>query len=885
LSAERGVTAGELAANLGLSRANVSSDLNCLYKEHKVEKYGSKPIYYRVPHHAPAQSAETVLDAFIKENQSLFHCVEEAKAAILYPPHGMNILLLGETGVGKSMFAELIYRYASECGILSNNAKFVVFNCADYSDNPQLLVSQLMGTKKGAYTGADSDRAGLLEKADGGILFLDEVHRLPPQGQEMLFTFIDKGIYRRLGETEALRSASVLLICATTENPNSSLLKTFVRRIPMIIKIPNLNERSVKERLNLIKAFFTEESARLGNPISVSINSVRSLLGYSCPNNIGQLKNDIQIICAKAYSNYVSGKTKELCVVSQDLPDEIREGLSLDTQHRQIWSSLVEINDRFCVFDSKSGNQLPQNVKNDGNIYDRIDSRVQAMKNAGADDNRIAMEINDEIRNYFEKYAQASTHAQDFSSIKNLVGADVVEVADQILSNAEKKLSRTFGNNIRYGLAVHIYSAVNRIRRGRKIVNPQLNLVRKNLSQEFSIALDGLEKINRRFHIDMPIDEAGFLAVFFNLSHFEHCSKTMVVVIAHGACTATSMAEAANRLLGINYAIGIDASLEKRPQDIYLQLKETIKNHPANSGVLLLVDMGSLTDFSSDLHKELGIQTKVIPLVSTLHVIEAARKASLGYSLEYVYQETLRVNEQISDLETSLPMKDQVSKLFIITACSTGEGSATLLKNILDSQIDYHSSLCETIALKLTDQKELENRLDAISKIGKILCVVSTFHVDFSAPYFNLTDVLNGSAIPKIQMMIDQEAVFEKISHSFATMLKNGESEKIFLQSRSAIETIEEKSGLKLTSDAMIGVLCHMGCMIDRLLGQETIAPFPQKEDYIKKRRSFFQRVKNACLSLQQEFSITIPDDEICHIMNFFAPENCESSRVFKKSF
>ena len=60
---------------------------------------------------------------------------------------------------------------------------FVTFNCADYFNNPQLLLSQLFGHVKGAFTGADTDKIGLVEKANGGILFLDEVHRLPPDGQ------------------------------------------------------------------------------------------------------------------------------------------------------------------------------------------------------------------------------------------------------------------------------------------------------------------------------------------------------------------------------------------------------------------------------------------------------------------------------------------------------------------------------------------------------------------------------------------------------------------------------------------------------------------------------------------------------------------------------
>ena len=82
-----------------------------------------------------------------------------------------------------------------------------------------LLCHNCLAIQKGAFTGADSDKPGLVELADKSILFLDEVHRLNPEGQEKLFFLMDQGIFRQIGgETTKDRHADVLLICATTEN-------------------------------------------------------------------------------------------------------------------------------------------------------------------------------------------------------------------------------------------------------------------------------------------------------------------------------------------------------------------------------------------------------------------------------------------------------------------------------------------------------------------------------------------------------------------------------------------------------------------------------------------------------------------------------------------
>lgn len=435
-----GITASEIANVLGLTRANVSSDLNKLFDEGKVEKQGTKPVLFSPADVKYQEEKKITFDMFAEKNPSLFSAVEQAKAAVLYPPSGMNILILGETGVGKSMFAALIHKYAVEVKRMDEKSPFLIFNCADYANNSQLLISQLFGCKKGSYTGADSDKIGLIERANGGILFLDEVHRLPPEGQEMFFTFMDKGIYRRLGETEIERKSNVLIICATTETPESSLLRTFTRRIPMVIRMPSLKERGIGERLNLISDFMKNESSRLGRKIIVSVNSMKAFLSYNCPNNIGQLKTDIQLACAKAYADFLSYKKDDIKIHTIDLPVYIREGLYMETEHRQLWNKLIGINKRYYVFDKSEDSVILED--DDKNIYEMIDIRMHELKSKGLQKEEIESEIGKDIKEYISKCMCSVNEKIDISNLKNFVTPEIIKVVNEIIEFSEERLQK-----------------------------------------------------------------------------------------------------------------------------------------------------------------------------------------------------------------------------------------------------------------------------------------------------------------------------------------------------------------------------------------------------------------------------------------------------------
>lgn len=329
-SEKLGVTAEMTAEALHIWRNDASRDLNSLVKEGILEKTGTYPVrfYLKAEPGVQSYSANRDLDPFVRiigYNGSLKSQIRTAKAAASYPPCGLNTFIVGESGVGKTMLAEEIWYYV--CKLRKDSSvPFIAYNCAEHTDNPQLLLSHLFGHVKGAFTGADKDKVGIVELANGGILLLDEIHRLPMTGQEMLFTVMDKGILSPLGSVQK-KQVNLMIIGATTEKIDSAVLDTFKRRMPILIKIPRLSERPLKERLDLVTLFFMEESRKLSMPIYIEREVIKYLTAFESKTNIGDLKNEVQICCAKGYLRYIEQNEEDaaeyISIVRKDVSRKI----------------------------------------------------------------------------------------------------------------------------------------------------------------------------------------------------------------------------------------------------------------------------------------------------------------------------------------------------------------------------------------------------------------------------------------------------------------------------------------------------------------------------------------------------------------------------------
>ena len=208
------------------------------------------------------------------------------------------VCILGESGTGKELIARAVHRHSPRRG-----KTFTAVNCAALPEN--LIESELFGHVRGAFTGADRDRAGLIESSDGGTLFLDEIGEMPLAAQAKLLRFLQEGEFRRVGDT-VNRTADVRIVSATNRKLESAVEEGQFRedlyyRIGGIeIALPPLRDRASDVPL-LAANFLAKERARSrGGPSKLTADAESAFLAYRWPGNVRELQNTIRAAHALA---------------------------------------------------------------------------------------------------------------------------------------------------------------------------------------------------------------------------------------------------------------------------------------------------------------------------------------------------------------------------------------------------------------------------------------------------------------------------------------------------------------------------------------------------------------------------------------------------------
>jgi len=903
---QKGFSAQEIGDTLDILRNNVSKELNTLCRDKKIIKIKNRPVLYfdrkclehilfiKLPENleeisdinsltgTPNELIEdqSPFNYLIGANTSLKNQIEQAKAALLYPPNGLHTLIVGSTGVGKSLFANIMYEYSKYIKKLPEDAPFVVFNCADYANNPQLLLSYIFGHIKGAFTGAEKEKDGIVSKANGGILFLDEIHRLPPEGQEMVFYFMDTGTYNKLGETDRTRKANVLLIGATTEDPNSTLLKTFVRRIPISIAIPDFDERPIDDQIQLIHFLISKEAQRVNKTIRISAEAIKALIGSTSYGNVGQLKSNIQLACAKGFLNCMN-TDEPIDINLKLLPPNIKNGLltlgNKVNENATAWNIIPN-----TITIPPDGNKTfleTDAYEPPFNIYSIIEDKTSALQEEGMSEdeikNFIATDINLQLKQFYARFKN-DTHRRE--GLLKIVDNDIVDFAEEIKTLAENRLNKKLNERFIYATSLHFSALFNRIKKKTVSFSSSIELPSTINSKEYIVAKEIHALIEQRYNLIIPPVEIEYLALLLtSIQESSHQERVGIVVAAHGSSTATSMVAVARKLFDADNILAVDMPLEMTPSDILDIVIEKVKTVDEGKGVLLLVDMGSLNTFGDLITEKTGILTKSVDMVSTPLVLEAVRKCSLcDTDLNSVYSYLLTdfrgyTNKLISD-EVSTSDGAGV----IVTICSTGKGAAIKLKDLVQDIIDNITT--DNINIMPIGLNNLGKSISHIAKGNKIIALIGIANPNMGIPFISLENLIDGSGEKVLKNLIEGKTIITSnnktqnqivlknlCKQSLREILTFLNPEKICSLLEDFVIVIEKSLCINYENSHKLRIMLHVACALERMILNDGLE-YRESPDTLNKNNLI--ALNKASLIFKNSLSISLTNDEIYYMVD-----------------
>jgi len=260
------------------------------------------------------QQAELESQQIIARSPQMVRAVQQAMRV---SKADSSVFILGESGVGKGLIAQLIHTNSSRA-----KQPLIKINCGAIPES--LIEAELFGYEKGAFTGAlASGKPGQFELADGGILFLDEIAELPLGSQVKLLRFLEDGKMTRLGDTKG-RNLDVRVLAATHQDMDKMVeqgrfrLDLYYRLNVIPIQIPALRDRS-ECIIPLIHHYLEEFSKRSGNRKRLTRAALDALCGYSFPGNVRELMNICERLVVMAETDVVD---------VDDLPGQIGAAVS-----------------------------------------------------------------------------------------------------------------------------------------------------------------------------------------------------------------------------------------------------------------------------------------------------------------------------------------------------------------------------------------------------------------------------------------------------------------------------------------------------------------------------------------------------------------------------
>lgn len=619
------ITTRFLSEKLKMQRTNISSILNQLVNEGKLVKYNGRPVLYQLADENTSGNGD-VFEQLVGYDSSLKEAIASAKAAVLYPEGNPTILITAKHGSGVSHFAKTVFRFAQASGKLKTRAPWILWDCKTLFNDQDKFQEIFLG---------DHEKEGILKKASGGMLILENIDVVSERNLDWLLAFLRGEKIQDQDEWPWQKDYHCITIFSTMKDTNEMLLNLLRGQMDFRISLPSLEERSIEERFLILQKFFKEEAKAMDRMIEVDTSILHALLLYEVTDDIKGLKNDIHTGCANSYVRSYNTEKKTIVLLMSDFPNYVRKGIMY---YRSYKNEIDEMIKNGCKYTFYKNQMLRDNKTAKKDIYQSIDARKRDLERHALTEEEINMAVSNQLESEFEEYfEQLCERVDSIDTLNKMVSEKLISLTRKFLLKAAEQLSCEFSKEIFCGICLHVNSCLIKVSKKQRISNEEIARLLSKYPMHYELVKEFQVELGKEFNVKLNVDDLIFLLMFLLEAKKDvNESKVVTLIAMHGSHAASSIAAVVNVLSDDSNVQAFDMDLDKNVRIVYEELKEKIIKIDQGKGILLIYDMGSIHTMAESIAQETKIAIRCAEVPITLVGIAGSSKAAEMKTLDEV---------------------------------------------------------------------------------------------------------------------------------------------------------------------------------------------------------------------------------------------------------
>lgn len=851
-------TANYICEKFIISRSLASHYLNELFKEKELIKVNERPVLYF--HRKTIQKntkniklrdeydsiddiykmLHTGVSTFtnvIGSDYSLRNSLVNVKKALHYPDNGLPIVLIGKSGSGRKFISQCVYTYCKSQSLLETNSSYSLIQCGIKNDD--MIFQELFS------------ESGILNDDKTGFVVFEDIQNTSFEIQNKLVEYMDI-------------KPKIRWMFLNQNWDEKQLSPSLRSRLLSMISIPSLKERTIHEKELFIIHFVEEQAKKVKEPIWITDYYMEVMIAKEFDNSIENLRN----IVIKSFATSYEKKKDKIVLDLSCIPTELKTNV--------------------YFYDKEKSCEL----KDYNSIYHKITIDLFESVLQNAQEYYLHCGDNSSLYSSVEKFNDyIMFKLPKFENTINQYSAMIKNVAEMTLSRYRVSLSSNAQQLLTYSL--YCQSIESKIfneflKENQDYIEKILEMLRRAEELAYSIVDEAGLLLEKTYSVDFNalVKMISILNLKYDNLNVQNEYSTGIL-ICHGYSTASSIASAANTLLGEQVFTAFDMPLDVQIDEIVYKIQSYLDEKRYLDDLIVLVDMGSLEQIGNRIKKFNDVNIGILNNTTTAMALEVGQcilqKMDTEEILSKVSQEIVchydyfpkKAKEKaiVFTSESGMSIADKIKKLF------TDSIPKTIPIQLLS--YDYYHILQEDI------QEDLINNYD-------VLFVAGTMDPKLDGVQFiSLSEIIDLSSINKIEDIFGLYMSEEEIKRFTDDLIKNfsltNVIESVTILNPKPLLNIVEKSIHKLEREQqrlihpriLIGLYVHVCCFVERMVKHEPIKSYPNLIEFEKEQSDFIENVLNSFDELQSHYSIEIPTSEIGYIYDYINMLNVEDKNTY----